>query len=395
MSNFPSSRPAGGCAPSSRACVADANAITAEAVLAAVRSLYAELHRGRAPGEAFGTGSSLERDLGIDSLARIELARRLEDRLRLKLPAAALATLDTVGDLLRASGAAPIRRHAGKEAIAPTAAAAGAVADSRASPERGAARADTGTDAARTPPTCAGPHRRAHLAYGIFAWLVVAAIGLPAFLAALLVPDRRRAWYLTHRAAAWVIRICGIPMSADPFPADLPDPHVLVVNHCSYIDAIVVLAVLRTPHRFVATGWLGQVPLLGAWLRKLGTIFIDRTEPIESGGARAEPMLDMTRDSLVVFPEGTFTAAAGLRPFHLGGFEVAAAARVPVIPVALRGTRAMLRDGQMLLRRCPVTVTMGAALECPGDDSTFSAAVHLRDAARDYILRYCGEPDRP
>jgi hypothetical protein len=116
MSNFPSSRPAGGCAPSSRACVADANAITAEAVLAAVRSLYAELHRGRAPGEAFGTGSSLERDLGIDSLARIELARRLEDRLRLKLPAAALATLDTVGDLLRASGAAPIRRHAGKEA---------------------------------------------------------------------------------------------------------------------------------------------------------------------------------------------------------------------------------------------------------------------------------------
>ena len=393
MSNLPSSPSTGGAAAKSEAHAADAVRIPVEAVLAAVRSLYAELHRGRHPGEAFGRGSSLARDLGIDSLARLELVRRLEDRLRLKLPEEVLASLDTVDDLLRAYGAAPRGRRAGQAGIPSMAAAVDAVLDSRADGRREPADAGASADAARAPRTRFGLQHGARGAYGVFAWLVVAIIGIPAFLAALVVPDRRRAWDLTHRAAGCVVRICGIPVSAASVANDLPRPHVFVVNHCSYIDAIMVLAVLRTPHRFVATSWLAGVPLLGAWLRKLGAIFIERTEPIESGGAKADPVLDMTRDSLVVFPEGTFTAATGLRPFHLGGFAVAAAARVPVIPMALQGTRSILPDGHLLLRRCPVTVTMGAALECPDEGSTFSAAVRLRDAARDYILTYCGEPD--
>jgi 1-acyl-sn-glycerol-3-phosphate acyltransferase len=101
----------------------------------------------------------------------------------------------------------------------------------------------------------------------------------------------------------------------------------------------------------------------------------------------------MAADSLVVFPEGTFTAVTGLRPFHLGAFELAAAARVPVIPVAVQGTRTILRDGHVLPRRWPVRITVGAALERKSTEDTFSAAVRLRDAARDHILRYCGEPD--
>ncbi len=388
MTNFPPSPPVG--APTrSGALAADARPIRAEAVLAAVAALYAQLHRGRPPGDALGCGSNLDRDLGIDSLARIELGRRLEDRLCLKLPQATLATLDTVDDLLRACGAAPMRRPTGQKRNPRAFAAA---AGSRADGQREDAHADTNSDVANGPRMDVGWRRCAHVVYGVFAWLAVALIGIPACVAALLVPGRRRAWDVTHRSARWLVRICGIPLSAGPFAADPPYPHVLVANHCSYMDAIMVLAVLRAPHRFVATSWLAHVPLLGAWLRKLGAIFIERTEPIESGGARADPALDMTRDSLVVFPEGTFTAAAGLRPFHLGAFQVAAGARVPVIPVALRGTRSILRDGQVLLRRRPVTITMGAPLECP-DGSMFCAAVRLRDAARDYILRYCAEPD--
>jgi 1-acyl-sn-glycerol-3-phosphate acyltransferase len=48
---------------------------------------------------------------------------------------------------------------------------------------------------------------------------------------------------------------------------------------------------------------------------------------------------------LVVFPEGTFHRAPGLRPFKLSGFLVAAQAGVPLLPVTIRGMRSILRDG--------------------------------------------------
>ncbi len=235
--------------------------------------------------------------------------------------------------------------------------------------------------------------RVARISYGVFALLAVATIGAPACLLSLLVPSRLQVWGLTRRAARWTVRACGIPLSVNPIMGDLKRTHVIVANHCSYADAVLLVALLPTPHRFLATSWLARVPLLGAWLRRLGTVLIERTEPIGSGGARMRPPLDMAADSLVVFPEGTFTAVAGLRPFHLGAFELAAAARVPVIPVAVQGTRTVLRDGHVLPRRWPVRVTVGAPLERACTEDTFAAAVRLRDAARDHILRYCGEPD--
>ncbi len=235
--------------------------------------------------------------------------------------------------------------------------------------------------------------RLAQGAYGVFALLAAAVIAPPACLLSLLAPSRRQAWSLTRWAARLMVRVSRIPMSVNPIMSDLKRPHVIVANHCSYADAILLVALLPTPHRFLATSWLARVPLLGAWLRRLGTVFIERTEPIGSGGARVRPPLDMAADSLVVFPEGTFTAVTGLRPFHLGAFELAAAARVPVIPVAVQGTRTILRDGHVLPRRWPVRITVGAPLERKSTEDTFPAAVRLRDAARDHILRYCGEPD--
>jgi 1-acyl-sn-glycerol-3-phosphate acyltransferase len=95
--------------------------------------------------------------------------------------------------------------------------------------------------------------------------------------------------------------------------------------------------------------------------------------------------------SLVVFPEGTLTRRSGLMPFRTGAFQAAAQAGIPVIPVALRGLRSVLRDGTWYLRRAAVSVTVGAPILPQGSD--WAAAVKLRDAARAEILRHCGEPD--
>jgi 1-acyl-sn-glycerol-3-phosphate acyltransferase len=75
----------------------------------------------------------------------------------------------------------------------------------------------------------------------------------------------------------------------------------------------------------------------------------------------------------------------------MGAFIVAAQAGVPVVPLALRGTRALLRAEQWLPRRGIVCLTFGMPLMPQGTD--WAAAVTLRDAARAEILCHCGEPD--
>jgi fatty-acyl-CoA synthase len=79
-----------------------------------------------------------------------------------------------------------------------------------------------------------------------------------------------------------------------------------------------------------------------------------------------------------------------LRPFKLGAFRTAAAAGVPVVPVALRGTRAILRDGLLLPRPGPIHLWVGAPIESAGEG--WEAALELRNRVADAIAAHCGEP---
>jgi 1-acyl-sn-glycerol-3-phosphate acyltransferase len=93
----------------------------------------------------------------------------------------------------------------------------------------------------------------------------------------------------------------------------------------------------------------------------------------------------------VFFAEGTFTRVPGLREFRMGAFVVATQEGVPVVPIAIRGARAVLRAGHRLIRPGGVSITIGEPIRPQGAD--WLAAVRLRDAARAAILRHCGEPD--
>jgi 1-acyl-sn-glycerol-3-phosphate acyltransferase len=94
---------------------------------------------------------------------------------------------------------------------------------------------------------------------------------------------------------------------------------------------------------------------------------------------------------IAFFPEGTFRRPAGLLPFRMGAFLVAAQAGLPVIPLGISGTRTMLRAEQWFPRRGTVRVTIGLPLIPEGEDWT--AALALRDAARTAVAHACGEPE--
>ena len=127
-------------------------------------------------------------------------------------------------------------------------------------------------------------------------------------------------------------------------------------------------------------------------LAGFGSRFVERFDVSQSAEHAAELAgLAKQGASLIVFAEGKLTRYTGLAPFRTGAFQVAAQAGIPVVPVALRGPRSVLRDGTWYPRRAPIAVTFGAPIEPEGTD--WSAAVRLRDRVRAEILKHCGEPD--
>ena len=98
-------------------------------------------------------------------------------------------------------------------------------------------------------------------------------------------------------------------------------------------------------------------------------LFANRTDA-EQSVQDAAAATDAVRagEGLVVFPEGTFHRAPGLRPFKLGGFLVAAQVGVPLLPVTIRGMRSILRDGQKVPRPGRASISIGAPLIPEGTD---------------------------
>jgi len=132
--------------------------------------------------------------------------------------------------------------------------------------------------------------------------------------------------------------------------------------------------------------------LMRTLLSGYGTQFIERFD-VQKSAEHASELAEAARRgvSLIVFPEGTLKRNTGLMPFRTGAFQAAAQSGIPVVPVALRGMRSVLRDGTWYLRKSAVSVVIGAPIAPKGSD--WSAAVELRDLVREEILKHCGEPD--
>jgi acyl carrier protein len=213
------------------------------------------------------------------------------------------------------------------------------------------------------------------------------------FFAALLLPVKS-VWNVGGAVSRWFLFLSGIPLAVrGKENLQIKNPVVLAVNHTSYLDALVLLAILDyRGYAFVAKREFQDNFLMRALLSGFNTQFIERFDVAKSTEHAGELAEAAKRGvSLIVFPEGTLKRNTGLMAFRTGAFQAAAQAGIPVVPVALRGVRSVLRDGTWYLRRAAVSVVIGAPLAPEGGD--WAAAVKLRDAVRAEILKSCGEPD--
>ncbi|MGE0713260.1 MAG: AMP-binding protein [Planctomycetota bacterium] len=192
------------------------------------------------------------------------------------------------------------------------------------------------------------------------------------------------------RAFLWV---AGVDVSVAGREHLAPDGgQVLVANHASYLDGVLVPLILPRPTSVVVKKELQASPITRVLLERLEAIFVERF----SGGASAAdaaqvPAALREGRAVLVFPEGTCLRMPGLLPFHLGAFQAAAEAGAPVLPVTIRGTRNVLRPESWFPFRGRVEVEIGAPLAPAGRG--FQDALALRDQARAAILAAVREPD--
>ena len=227
--------------------------------------------------------------------------------------------------------------------------------------------------------------------YAAWCWLAFVLVAAPLWLAAVLPPGVQR----RRRSVAAVVRVLLLALGAPPRVHGVPmrdGPSIVVSNHASYLDALIMTAILPPRFAFVAKRELWDSPLMRLALRRLEAEPVTRFEAAAGAEDRAHLETAVrTGKSLVFFPEGTIVRAPGLQPFHVGAFQIAAATGVPVVPVSIAGSRSMLRPDQWFPRRGAIEVTLGPTLQPEG--STWSEALRLRRLARGEILQHSREPD--
>jgi 1-acyl-sn-glycerol-3-phosphate acyltransferase len=228
------------------------------------------------------------------------------------------------------------------------------------------------------------------LAFGAWVGLVLLATVPPLWLLVTTLPRRRvdrvvRGWC---RAVLGLVG-CRLHVEGVEQPP-AAGAVIFAANHSSYLDAVVLFAAIPRDFRFVGKRELGDWPLVGAVVRRVGHVLVERADPARSV-ADAERVSAAIRGgiSLVFFPEGTFLEGSRLLPFRLGAFKAAVEGGCPVVPVTIRGTRAILPAGAWLPRRGPISVTLGAPITPHGSD--WREIVRLRDAIRAEISRGIGE----
>jgi 1-acyl-sn-glycerol-3-phosphate acyltransferase len=230
------------------------------------------------------------------------------------------------------------------------------------------------------------------LVYAGYWWALLVAGASLVLSIVLLLPNRAWRHQVIHHAARSFLKLTGLSPKLD-VEEPIPERNVLLaVNHASYLDAVVLTAVISGPLTFVAKEELAGQRVAGPFLRRTGTLFVRRTD-VAGGVEDTRAMLEASRlgERIVSFPEGTLTRMPGLSGFYLGSFLVAVEAGIPVVPIVISGTRSALRGGQWFPRASKIGVHIGKAMQADGRD--FSAAIRLRDAVRAKMLALCGEPD--
>jgi acyl carrier protein len=361
-----------------------------------VRALLDQLQLDR--DHSLTLQSKLTDDLGVDSLALVELCDQLERTFDVSLPDEVFLTASTPQQWFdavvaaRAGTSAPRDANRIEEPVTHTphsmserslAASKRITSFIRAARHARRTRAREGASRQLSDPV-------GSMLYSLYAWLLLVPFAVSIWLLAVLPLSRARRRDAGRAVARFTSRALGLSVEVEGEMPDTEHPCVIAANHSSFVDGLVLYVFLDQPVTFVASTDMEHQFLLGRIMKGFGCVFVDRGRA-ERSATSVEILKSTIRSGhhVLIFPEGSISARPGLRVFHLGAFETAASSNCPVVPVGIRGSRDVLRPGSFRPHRGAMRVVVGEPVMPAGNE--FTDRVSMRDEVRDAIAHLCGE----
>jgi 1-acyl-sn-glycerol-3-phosphate acyltransferase len=155
--------------------------------------------------------------------------------------------------------------------------------------------------------------------------------------------------------------------------------YVVVSNHQSMYDILVIYGWLKLDLKWVMKQELRKVPAIGIGCEKAGHIYVDRRNPKKARAAINQALRRLGDGvGILFFPEGTRSDSGRLLPFKKGAFRTAIEQQLPVLPVTLIGTRDILPNKTLKLFPGSARMVIHPAIETTGLDSADSDALMER-----------------
>ncbi|MGE3958045.1 MAG: lysophospholipid acyltransferase family protein [Vicinamibacterales bacterium] len=203
--------------------------------------------------------------------------------------------------------------------------------------------------------------------------------------------DRRG--HFAHRCArAWswlILKTTGVRVRVEGLGTITPGTtYVFVSNHQSIYDIPVIFASLPYQLRIIAKASLARFPVLGWHLRRGGHLFVDRDHPDRAGILGRWRALVKDGLSLIIFAEGTRSFDGVVGRFKAGSFLLALEAGLPIVPVAVVGTRHVMQKGRLRTEPGNVELIVHEPIYPPAIEApTVRDAKRLADRVHEVVAR--------
>ena len=141
-------------------------------------------------------------------------------------------------------------------------------------------------------------------------------------------------------------------------------PYIFAANHASQFDIFVLQGFLSYDFRWLAKKELFNIPVFGTAMRMAGNIPVDREhgrKALQSLNEAAQRIAKGT--AVIIFPEGTRSEDGVLKPFKSGGMVLAIKSGVPIVPMAISGSYAVLPKGALLAKQGHIRIRIGEPVD--------------------------------
>jgi len=162
------------------------------------------------------------------------------------------------------------------------------------------------------------------------------------------------------------------------------DPYIFMVNHQGSYDIFSILGYLPFQFKWLAKKELFLIPVLGWGMTAVGYISIDRAgtrETVEAMNKAARKIREGM--SVVIFPEGSRSPDGVIQPFKKGGFTLAIKSKVPIVPMAIVGSREIISKNQWTVHPGEIRIRIGRPIETR--DCSMKERTALMEGVREAI----------